>query len=170
MEIRLRTDADLPSLLAALKATHQVDKYPVLPTHVSREWLLDGDDGMAWVAEDGAMVVGHIAVSETEEDPDSLSVHRLFVRPDARGHGVASALLTTVETYSRVLGQDLFLEVVSHNTDAMRLYESRGWRRVSGYTASWAAPDGTHPEINLYASPNNDLRHVPELGSGRPTE
>jgi len=170
VEIRLRTDADMPALLAALKATHEVDTYPVLPNHVTREWLLEGDEGMAWVAEHDGDVVGHIAVAETEEDPDSLSVHRLFVRPGARGQGVASALLTTVETYSKVLGQDLFLEVLSHNTDAMRLYESRGWYRVSGYTATWAAPDGTHPDINLYASPHNDVSHVIELGTGRPTE
>lgn len=170
MEIRLRTDADLPALLAALKATHEVDKYPVLPNHVTREWLLEGDDGMAWVAEDGGDVVGHIAIADTEEDPRSLSVHRLFVRPTARGRGVASALLKTVETYARVLGQDLFLEVVSHNTDAMRLYEARGWRRVSGYVATWTAPDGTHPDINLYASPHNDVSNIPDLGTGRPTE
>jgi GNAT superfamily N-acetyltransferase len=170
VEIRLRTDADMPALLAALKATHEVDKYPVLPNHVSEEWLLEGDDGMAWVAEHESVVVGHVAVATTEEDPDSLSVHRLFVRPSARGRGVASALLTTVETYARLLAQDLFLEVVSHNTDAMRLYESRGWRRTGGYTASWAAPDGTHAQINLYASPHNNPSHVIEVGAGRPTE
>lgn len=166
----MRTDADLPGLLVALKATHEVDKYPVLPNHVTSEWLLEGDDGMAWVAEDASAVVGHVAVAEAEEDPESLSVHRLFVRPEARGRGVASALLTTVETYSRLLGQDLFLEVVSHNTDAMHLYESRGWHRVSGYTAMWLAPDGTHPEVGLYASPSNAPGHVLRLGSGRPTE
>lgn len=160
----------MPALLAALKATHEVDKYPVLPNHVTREWLLDGDDGMAWVAEDGSEVVGHVAVAETEEDPYSLSVHRLFVRPGARGHGVASALLTTVETYSKLLRQDLFLEVLSHNVEAIRLYESRGWYRAGGYTAAWAGPDGAHPEINLYASPNNDRSHVLRLGAGRPTE
>jgi len=170
MEIRLRTDADLPALLEALKATHEVDKYPVLPNHVTREWLLEGDDGMAWVAEHDKEVLGHVAVAETEEDPESLSVHRLFVRPGARGHGVASALLTTVETYSRVLRQDLFLEVLSHNTEAIRLYESRGWVRVGGYTAVWSAPDGSHPQVNLYAAPHNDLSHTLDLGTGRPTE
>jgi GNAT superfamily N-acetyltransferase len=170
VEIRLRTDADRPALLAALKATHEVDKYPVLPTHVTWEWLLEGDDGMAWVADDAGEVLGHIAVAEAEEDPDALSMHRLFVRPDARSRGVASALLTTVETYSRILGQNLFLEVVSHNTDAIRLYENRGWVRVGGYTASWTAPDGSHPEINLYASPHNDLARVLDVGRGRPTE
>ena len=138
MEIRLRTGADLPALLDALQATHAVDKYPVLPNHVTKEWLLEGDDGMAWVAEDGGEVVGHIAVAETEEDPDSLSVHRLFVRPSARGHGVASSLLTTVETYSKILGQDLFLEVLSHNVDAMRLYESRGYRLIGRYARYYA--------------------------------
>lgn len=170
MEIRVRTDADLPALLDALAATHEVDQYPVLPTHVTSEWLLDGDDGMAWVAEHDGDVVGHVAVAEADEDPDVLSVHRLFVRPPARGQGVASRMLTTVETYAKVLAQDLFLEVVSHNAEAMRLYESRGWHRVSGYTASWTAPDGTHPEINLYASPHNSAGHVLDLGAGKPTE
>ena len=170
MEIRVRTDADLPALLDALSATHRADQYPVLPTHVTSEWLLDGDDGMAWVAEHDGQVVGHVAVAEADEDPNALSVHRLFVRPGARGQGVASTLLTTVETYSKVLAQDLFLEVVSHNTEAMRLYESRGWRRVSGYVATWTAPDGTHPEINLYASPHNAPGHVLNVGHGKPTE
>ncbi|HEY0247701.1 MAG TPA: GNAT family N-acetyltransferase [Gryllotalpicola sp.] len=170
MEIRLRTDADLPALLDALQATHEADQYPVLPTHVTSEWLLDGDDGMAWVAEEDDRVVGHVAVAEADEDPEALSVHRLFVRPDARSQGVASALLTTVETYARLLALDLFLEVVSHNTGAMHLYESRGWTRVGGYTAVWTAPDGTHPVISLYAAPNNDRTHVLDPGAGKPTE
>jgi GNAT superfamily N-acetyltransferase len=160
----------MPALLEALKATHDVDQYPVLPTHVTAEWLLDGDDGMAWVAEDAGRVIGHIAVAAADEDPDALSMHRLFVRPDARGRGVASALLTTVETFARLLGQDLFLEVVSHNTDAIHLYENRGWRRVGGYTALWKAPDASHPEINLYAAPANRAGSVLKVGAGKPTE
>ena len=171
MEIRQRTDADLPALLVALAATHEVDRYPVLPNHVTAEWLLEGDDGTAWVAcEADGLVVGHIAVADAEEDPDALAVHRLFVLPDARGRGVASALLTAVETYARVLGLDLFLEVVSHNTDAIHLYESRGWRWVRQYTATWPGPDGTHPNIHLYASPNNDVMHFLDVGTGKPTE
>ncbi len=166
----MRTDADIPALLAALKATHEVDQYPVLPTNISREWLLEGDDGMAWVAEHDGEVVGHIAVAAAEEDEYALAMHRLFVRPDARGRGAASALLTTVETYARLLGQDLFLEVVSHNTDAINLYTKRGWRRVGGYIATWRAPDGTHPEIILFAAPHNDQRRVLPVGTGKPTE
>lgn len=170
VEIRQRVDADLPALIVALAATHEVDRYPVLPNHVSQEWLLEGGDDAAWVAQDGELVVGHIAVAETDEDPDSLSVHRLFVLPDARGRGVASALLTAAETYARVLKQDLFLEVVSHNTDAIHLYETRGWRWIRQYTATWAAPDGRHPNIHLYASPDNDAMHFLDLGAGKPTE
>ena len=170
MEIRLRTEADVPALLAALKATHEVDRYPVLPNHVSQQWLLEGDDGVAWVADLDGDVVGHVAVADDDRNRAALSVHRLFVAPKARGFGLASALLTTVETYAEVLGDDLYLEVVAHNTDAISLYERRGWQRYGSYTATWSAPDGTHPVIYLYGAPKNTRGASVEIGAGSPVE
>jgi ribosomal protein S18 acetylase RimI-like enzyme len=51
----------------------------------------------------------------------------LAVLPDWRGQGVGSALLDAVEARLRELGvQDMVIDVVSTNDDAMRLYRRRG--------------------------------------------
>lgn len=51
----------------------------------------------------------------------------LAVLPDWRGRGVGSALLDAVEARLRELGvQDMVINVVTTNEDAMRLYRRRG--------------------------------------------
>jgi GNAT superfamily N-acetyltransferase len=53
----------------------------------------------------------------------------LFVAPEARGHGVARALLRAAEAYARSTGAcGLELATAHTNTPAQRLYESLGWQ------------------------------------------
>jgi ribosomal protein S18 acetylase RimI-like enzyme len=61
-------------------------------------------------------------------------LYDLFVHPDARGRGVATALLDA----ARQLGVDsgaarLELSTAHTNTTAQRLYESLGWQRDEEY-------------------------------------
>lgn len=54
----------------------------------------------------------------------------LFVAPDARRGGVASALLAAVEGYARSFGAcRVSLNVARDNPTAQALYEERGWTR-----------------------------------------
>jgi ribosomal protein S18 acetylase RimI-like enzyme len=52
----------------------------------------------------------------------------LFVVPEARGAGVASALMDTAEQAAKDAGATrIFLRTAHTNTPAQALYESRGW-------------------------------------------
>jgi ribosomal protein S18 acetylase RimI-like enzyme len=60
----------------------------------------------------------------------------LFVTPEARRRGVAKALMTCAEAFSRDTGaKGLMLDTAVENLAAQSLYESLGWRRVSDYFA-----------------------------------
>ena len=58
----------------------------------------------------------------------------LFVKPEARKKGVASALLEKAVTHARETGAiRLQLETGNENTGAQALYEKLGWKRDSAY-------------------------------------
>lgn len=60
----------------------------------------------------------------------ALILEDLFVAPDARGGGLASALLDATVAYARVCGASgMFLETAMDNTAAQRVYERNGWVR-----------------------------------------
>jgi putative acetyltransferase len=57
-------------------------------------------------------------------------VKRMFVRGDARGRGVARALLSRIESEARNNGLELLrLETGDRQFDAIRLYERAGFQR-----------------------------------------
>jgi putative acetyltransferase len=61
-------------------------------------------------------------------------VKRMYVRPAARGTGVARALLARVETEARSAGiTDLRLETGVHQPAAIRLYERAGFRPCDAF-------------------------------------
>ncbi|KFN45340.1 hypothetical protein N790_10175 [Arenimonas malthae CC-JY-1] len=54
----------------------------------------------------------------------------LFVSPEARGGGVARALMEAARQFGAETGAvELFLQTARDNATARRLYESLGWRR-----------------------------------------
>jgi GNAT superfamily N-acetyltransferase len=54
----------------------------------------------------------------------------LFVSPDARGHGVGTALLQRCKQLGIETGaRELALETMKSNVTAQHLYESQGWKR-----------------------------------------
>ena len=60
----------------------------------------------------------------------SLILEDLFVASDARGGGVASALLAAACDYARSVGAaGMFLETAMDNVTAQRVYERNGWTR-----------------------------------------
>jgi ribosomal protein S18 acetylase RimI-like enzyme len=100
------------------------------------EWLASEPDSFVLAVQDGERYVGYayvrvrpgarFAVSWSASDPlAELSI--LAVLPEARGKGIGSALLDAVEARLRELRiDDMKIDVVTTNTDAMRLYERRG--------------------------------------------
>jgi GNAT superfamily N-acetyltransferase len=73
------------------------------------------------VGEDGALD-GFVSVWR----PQSF-IHHLYVRPEARGRGVASALL---DALAQRLPYPWRLKCVRVNRIAMQFYGRRGWREV----------------------------------------
>ena len=51
----------------------------------------------------------------------------VYVKPHARGHGIARSLITDVLAYARTQVKQVHLSVVSGNESARRLYEDLGF-------------------------------------------
>jgi putative acetyltransferase len=61
-------------------------------------------------------------------------VKRMYVRDDARGRGIARALLARIESEARSNGIDLVrLETGDRQFDAIRLYERAGFRQCDPF-------------------------------------
>lgn len=93
----------------------------------------DSPPGTHLVAEAGGRLLGYIRVrpvTPLRENAHVLGIMGLAVAPDARGRGVATALLAAAEQYARTRGgSKLSLRVLSTNESALRLYERSGFRR-----------------------------------------
>ncbi|HEX6525196.1 MAG TPA: GNAT family N-acetyltransferase [Streptosporangiaceae bacterium] len=85
------------------------------------------------VAEVNDTVAGYVLVKPVtplKENAHVTSIAGLAVAPDARGRGVATALLAAAEQHARDHGaRKLSLRVLSSNDAALRLYERLGFRR-----------------------------------------
>lgn len=90
-----------------------------------------GDGAAFWVLEDErARVAGCAAVDFAAADRAEL--HRLYVRPDRRRRGWGMALVRLTEDHARSQGStSLFFWSDTRFTDAHRLYERLGYRRVA---------------------------------------
>ncbi|MDQ0791390.1 GNAT family N-acetyltransferase [Streptomyces sp. B3I8] len=74
-------------------------------------------------------------------------VKRMYVSPDARGTGVATALLRALEDHARQRGADTVqLSTGVEQPDAIRFYDREGYRRTDGY-----GPYRGHPMAVCFA-------------------
>ena len=65
----------------------------------------------------------------------------LFVHPDARGAGVARALLLAAQEMAAETGAaELMLQTARTNASAQRLYESMGWQRDDEFLVYTRSP------------------------------
>lgn len=72
---------------------------------------------------------------------DLAEVKRLYVRPPARGRGVADALLARIETVARDAGlARLCLETGDRQLAAIRVYDRAGFSRCAAFGAYAAMP------------------------------
>ena len=73
-------------------------------------------------------------------------LYQLFVASEARGSGVAAALMADAEGRLREKGVDTaWLACAIGNERAARFYEKRGWRRVGTMVSRLETPEGTFP-------------------------
>ena len=89
-------------------------------------------DGVVLVARLDGRPVGCIGLRALEAGVGELK--HLFVTLDARGHGVARALLASVERAAVALSvRTMFLDTAAPLVEAAALYRSAGYREVPAY-------------------------------------
>jgi putative acetyltransferase len=89
-----------------------------------------------FVARRGGAAVGIAALvlGVADEKPGAAELKRMFVAPEARGAGVATALLAAVETTARELGvARLVLETGPLQPEAIALYEKHGYASIPNF-------------------------------------
>ena len=95
----------------------------------------------------GAFVVAHLEVDGGERAPvgcagiravpgerETCELKRMFVVPEARGRGIARALLEWLEEEAVALGYTtMWLETGTEQPEAIALYESHGYAPIAGF-------------------------------------
>jgi drug/metabolite transporter (DMT)-like permease/GNAT superfamily N-acetyltransferase len=99
-----------------------------------------------YVAPDGAFLVAYddgepVACAGLRRLPDgSGEVKRMYVAPDARGHGLGRRMLERLEQEASGLGYTrLRLDTGAQLTEAMGLYRSAGYQEIDDYNGNTAA-------------------------------
>lgn len=79
-------------------------------------------------------VVGCIALRPLEVSPFAGEVKRLYVKPTARGQGIAGLLLDALHEFARAAGYEwLYLDTKDDLADAIRFYGKNGYSRCARY-------------------------------------
>lgn len=137
------TTANLAELLELL--TEYFEELQVVkrdtPAQVRR--MLQGDRFGFWVAYRGDRPCGCVALRPLEDHPDAAECKRMYVRPEARGHGVAAAMLDQLETFAEQ--QELrwiYLDSFGDLKAAIGLYTKRGYAPCERYN--------TNPQATIF--------------------
>ncbi len=84
------------------------------------------------VAYDEDVPIGCGAVREYSQD--TMEVKRMFVQPNKRNQGIASTILSELETWCKELNyKKCILETGKNQPEAIRLYEKNGYKMIANY-------------------------------------
>lgn len=143
-ELRLRALADAPE---AFTTTLPVAEHE--PPEFWETWARDrsaGHSSATFVAVDGARWHGMVSGGLHREDSAAMLVFGLWVAPEVRRSGIATALMEMVGEWARAAGKcRLALGVYEDNVAARRLYERLGFAAVRNESAS----AGRSPLVHL---------------------
>ena len=109
------SDIDAPEMRALAKLTQPG------PFHARTHEL----GGFVGVREKGRLIA---MAGERLRVPGFTEISAVCTHPDARGRGLAAALMRRVAAGIAARGEELFLHVYPHNTGAIALYERLGFR------------------------------------------
>jgi GNAT superfamily N-acetyltransferase len=88
---------------------------------------------VGWLGGEAVAVGGVKALPE----PGHCEIKRMYVVDEARGRGVARALLGALEDLARSLGHEVArLDTGAHQPHAQRLYESAGYATIGNFNAN----------------------------------
>lgn len=144
MQVRSRAAGDLPVLRQLAEDVHALDGYPPRLPQDLGQFIAAPEALASFVATANGQVVGHVSVSPSSspevlelaeqtlavQRQDIAVIARMLVSPTTRRQGVARALLTEAVAEARRLGRTPILDVATHFTGAIALYESAGWQRL----------------------------------------
>ena len=124
------TEADprepsIQALIAALD-DYMLNLYPSESTHRTETEILASESARFYSATLANRLCGCGAI--LLKNPDYAEVKRVFVSPEARGHGVGRKILQKLETSALSLGRDtLRLETGIYQPEALSLFSSFGF-------------------------------------------
>ncbi|HWT66411.1 MAG TPA: GNAT family N-acetyltransferase, partial [Terracidiphilus sp.] len=96
--------------------------------------ILREPHGALWVASLDGKPMGCVMLRALPQRAEAAECKRLYVRPEARGHGIANALMDEVEAYVR--GERLrwlYLDTFEGLKAAVALYRKRGYVSCARY-------------------------------------
>lgn len=97
------------------------------------KWIGAPDSGM-WIAYLGEEAVGCVVLRGLASIAKASECKRLYVRPSARGNGIADQLLDAQEEFARSQGVKwIYLDSYDDLQTAIALYERRGYERCERY-------------------------------------
>ncbi|GAA3837455.1 GNAT family N-acetyltransferase [Streptomyces coacervatus] len=166
--VRRRTGRDLDACVQVLAVVHEHSGYPVNWPEKPTDWLTPRSLLAAWVAKLDGRVVGHVGLSRGGRGDvapglwgaragvgaeAAAVVSRLFVSPEARGHGLGAALMARAVAEAHGRGLHPVLDVVAaSDTAATALYERLGWELLDVVEQRWS-PDQV-VTLRCYAAPS----------------
>jgi predicted GNAT family acetyltransferase len=115
LEVVSLSDADAPEMCALAELTQPG------PFHARTHQL----GGFVGVRENGRLIA---MAGERLKAPSFTEISAVCTHPDARGRGLAAALMRRVAAGIVARGEELFLHVYPHNKSAIALYERLGFR------------------------------------------
>ena len=87
-----------------------------------------------WLAYEDASVVGCIALRPLPQLERAGEIKRMYVKPEARGKGIAERLLKALEEYAAEAGYGaLYLDTKDDLTTAIRFYQRHGYEPCERY-------------------------------------
>ncbi|MFD3923291.1 GNAT family N-acetyltransferase [Streptomyces sp. NPDC058595] len=169
--VRRRDSSDLDACVRVLAEVHESDGYPVNWPQDPAGWLTPpgspAEPPAVWVALLDGVVAGHVCLSPARPDdaapglwsnrtgsrPENTAVvSRLYVSPQARGHGIGALLLAETVRDARRRGLHPVLDVVTSDRSAAALYERQGWTLMATAEQRWG-PDRT-VRVHCYSAPS----------------
>ena len=135
--IRPATPADIPDARRMLADYVAWIGHDLAFQEIDAEFAgLPGDyappHGALFVADDGKKLGGMIGIRALATH--TCEMKRLFVRPAARGHGLARRLVDAAIAEARRIGYDeMRLDTLPMMTDAQLLYVAMGFRDIAPY-------------------------------------
>lgn len=106
--------------------------------------LFADPDAETWVARDGERVLGTITLvrAAKRNGPHRAEVIKLMVHREARGRGLAGALMAALEEYAAGHGLTLLVLDTETGSLAESLYTRWGWQTVGGIPDYAVSPSG----------------------------